>query len=121
MALVTASEFLRSKGYTHSFLSQGPKKALMELNKYGIQIEKTVAVARGISFLVDEEKAEEAYAAFIASSISQVKKSDGSNESKTLHRQDRSLARAILAIAGELGIKLNNQDTIIDIAEYGDK
>jgi hypothetical protein len=121
MALVTASEFLRSKGYTHGQLSKGPKDVLIALNKYGIEIEKTVAVARGISFLVDEEKAEASYAAHIASSISAAKKSDAQNESRTLHRQDRSLARAILAIADELGIKLNNQETIIDIAEYGDK
>ena len=57
MALVTATNFLLKKGYTHSKFSKGPKDVLMELNRYGIDVEKTVPVAKGISFLIDEEKA----------------------------------------------------------------
>ena len=121
MALVTATNFLLKKGYTHSKTSKGPKDVLIELNRYGIDVEKTVPVAKGISFLIDEEKAEAAYSAHIASSIKPKEQSDGGVVSKNLHRRDRSLARAILAIANELGIKLNNQETIIDISEYGDK
>ena len=120
MALIPAPEFLRSKGYTHGQLSKGPKDILKAINELGIEVEKTVLAARGISLLVDEEKAEAAYSAYISSSNNE-KKSDGKNEYRTLIRQDRSLARAILAIANELGIKLHNQETIIDISEYGDK
>ena len=111
MNLITASEFLKSKGYNHGSLSKGPKDILMILNKHGIPVEKTVPVAKGISFLVDKEKAEAAF-------VYEKPKSDGGQLAKTLHRQDRSLARSILAIANELGINLNNHETIIDIAEY---